>query len=169
VPVLDEDTAGVSVAKVASTPEDPMRAVLDGLAAANVDLAQTTLLSHGTTVATNALLTRRFPPAAMVTTKGFRDVIEIRRGTRDDLWDAHKDVALADGGYTGDLLLLHSGGGVMTPALVDRYAVRLARASRPARSPRATWRCCAGTATRSGSTWAVRAPTSRSCTTASCA
>src|SRR3954464_2328982 len=34
--------------------------------------------------------------------------------------------ALADGGYAGDLLLLHSGGGVMTPALVDRYAVRLA-------------------------------------------
>jgi N-methylhydantoinase A len=51
------------------------------------------LFSHGTTVATNALITRRFPPAAMVTTAGFRDVIEIRRGTKDDLWDAYHDVA----------------------------------------------------------------------------
>lgn len=91
--VLDEDTAAVNVAKVQSTPDDPMRAVLNGVAAAGVDLAQTKLFSHGTTVATNALITRRFPPAAMVTTKGFRDVIEIRRGTRDDLWDAYKDVA----------------------------------------------------------------------------
>ncbi len=47
---------------------------------------------HGTTVATNALITRSFPRAAMVTTEGFRDVIEIRRGTKDDLWDAYKDV-----------------------------------------------------------------------------
>jgi N-methylhydantoinase A len=91
--VLDEDTAAVNVAKVQSTPDDPMRAVLNGVAAAGVDLAETKLFSHGTTVATNALITRRFPPAAMVTTKGFRDVIEIRRGTRDDLWDAYKDVA----------------------------------------------------------------------------
>jgi hypothetical protein len=44
-------------------------------------------------VATNALITRRLPAAAMVTTRGFRDVIEIRRGTRDDLWDAYKDNA----------------------------------------------------------------------------
>ncbi len=91
--VLDEETTATSVAKVPSTPADPMRAILDGVAAAGVDLHQVKLFSHGTTIATNALITRRFPPAAMVTTKGFRDVIEIRRGTRDDLWDAYKDVA----------------------------------------------------------------------------
>src|ERR671917_167179 len=51
------------------------------------------LFSHGTTVATNALITRNFPRAAMIATKGFRDVIEIRRGTKQDLWDAYKDVA----------------------------------------------------------------------------
>jgi N-methylhydantoinase A len=44
-------------------------------------------------VATNALITRNLPPAAMVTTRGFRDVIEIRRGTKADLWDAYNDVA----------------------------------------------------------------------------
>ncbi len=91
--VLDEDSADVRVAKVPSTPRDPMQGVMDGVEAADVDLADVTLFSHGTTVATNALITRRFPPAAMITTKGFRDVLEIRDGTRDDLWDAYKDVA----------------------------------------------------------------------------
>lgn len=93
--VLDEDTAAVNVAKVPSTPDDPMDAIMSGVAAANVNLADVTLFSHGTTVATNALITRRFPPVAMVTTRGFRDVLEIRRGTRDDLWDAYEDVAPA--------------------------------------------------------------------------
>ena len=91
--VLDEENADVRVAKVPSTPRDPMQGVMDGIAAAELDLGEVTLFSHGTTVATNALITRRFPPAALVTTRGFRDVIEIRRGTRDDLWDAYKDVS----------------------------------------------------------------------------
>jgi N-methylhydantoinase A len=91
--VLDEETADVRVAKVPSTPRDPMQGVMDGIEAARLDLADVTLFSHGTTVATNALITRRFPPSALVTTRGFRDVIEIRRGTRDDLWDAYKDVS----------------------------------------------------------------------------
>jgi N-methylhydantoinase A len=90
--VLDEDSGEVRVAKVPST-SDPMEGVLSGVVEAGIDLRDVVLFSHGTTVATNALLTRRFPPAAMVTTAGFRDVIEIRRGTRDDLWDAYKDVA----------------------------------------------------------------------------
>jgi N-methylhydantoinase A len=90
--VLDEETAGVHVAKVPSTPADPMEGVMDGVEAAGVDLADVSLFSHGTTVATNALITRRFEAAAMVTTRNFRDVLEIRRGTKDDLWDAYKDV-----------------------------------------------------------------------------
>ena len=90
--VLDEDSGDVRVAKVPST-TDPMEGVLAGVAGAGVDLHDVVLFSHGTTIATNALITRRFPPAAMVTTRGFRDVIEIRRGTKPDLWDAYKDVA----------------------------------------------------------------------------
>ncbi|TCP50042.1 N-methylhydantoinase A [Tamaricihabitans halophyticus] len=239
--VFNTETATTSVAKVASTPEDPMRAVLDGVRAAGIRLTDVALFSHGTTVATNALITRRFPPAAMVTTRGFRDVLEIRNGTKDDLWDAYQDVGrpyirrrdryevtervnytgdvvtpldedearrlagvlrrkgvrtvaigfinsyandaherrmqeilteelpgvristssevlpeifeydrfsttvantvlgplvsdyvnrleneLSDGGYDGDLLLLHSGGGSMTPRMAERYPVRLA-------------------------------------------
>ncbi|GEL17836.1 hydantoinase/oxoprolinase family protein [Pseudonocardia asaccharolytica] len=91
--IFDETTRQVRVTKVPSTPSDPMRAVLDGVTRADVDLAAVSLFSHGTTVATNALITRNFRPAALVTTTGFRDVIEIRDGTKDDLWDAYHDVA----------------------------------------------------------------------------
>ncbi len=90
--VFERSTGRLRVAKVAST-SDPIDAVLSGLAEADVDLARTALFCHGTTVATNALITRRLPPSAMVTTEGFRDVIEIRRSNRADLWDAYKDVA----------------------------------------------------------------------------
>jgi len=91
--IFDETNHDVRVAKVPSTPDDPMIAVMHGVKTAGIDLSDVSLFSHGTTVATNALITRRFPPAAMVTTRGFRDVIEIRDGTKDDLWDAYKDVA----------------------------------------------------------------------------
>lgn len=90
--VFDTETSATTVAKVASTPDDPMRAVLDGVREAGVALWEVALFSHATTVATNALITRRFPRAAMVTTRGFRDVLEIRNGTKDDLWDAYADV-----------------------------------------------------------------------------
>lgn len=90
---FDERTGEHHVAKVPSTPSDPERAVLDSLAAGGVSPAQVTLLTHGTTVATNALITRRLSRAAMVCTQGFRDVVEIRDGTKADLWDAYADTA----------------------------------------------------------------------------
>jgi N-methylhydantoinase A len=90
--ILDEDGGEVQVGKVPST-EDPIEAVVSGVVDAGVDLHDVVVFSHGTTVATNALITRNLPRAAMVTTRHFRDVIEIRRGTKDDLWDAYKDVA----------------------------------------------------------------------------
>src|ERR671929_923201 len=90
--ILDEDGGGIDVGKVPST-ADPIDAVVAGVVDAGVDLRDVVVFSHGTTVATNALITRSLPPAAMVTTRNFRDVIEIRRGTKPDLWDAYKDVA----------------------------------------------------------------------------
>jgi N-methylhydantoinase A len=90
--LLDPESGRLEVAKVPST-ANPIDGVMAGVEQAGVDLADIALFSHGTTVATNALITRRLPKAAMVTTRGFRDVIEIGRGTRDDLWDAYKDNA----------------------------------------------------------------------------
>ena len=91
--ILDEDSGALRVAKTASTPDDPLIGAMRGLEEAKVDLKDVTLFSHGTTVATNALITRRLPPAAMICTEGYRDVIEIRRSNKEDLWDTYKDVA----------------------------------------------------------------------------
>ncbi|HWF53064.1 MAG TPA: hydantoinase/oxoprolinase family protein [Solirubrobacteraceae bacterium] len=81
----------VAFAKVGSTPEAPARAVLEALATAGVPPDRMRLFIHGSTVGTNALLTRRLAHTAIVTTEGFRDVHEIRRGDREHLWDAYDD------------------------------------------------------------------------------
>ncbi len=90
--VFDDEEGSTRVGKVSST-KDPIDAVFEGIEEVGVSLGEIGLFSHGTTVATNALITRSFPRAAMITTKGFRDVLEIRRGTKQDLWNAYKDVA----------------------------------------------------------------------------
>ena len=90
--ILDQDSGRIRIAKTSST-LDPIDGVMTGLEAGAVDLADVVLFSHGTTVATNALITRRLPRTAMVCTEGFRDVLEIRRANKDDIWDLYKDVA----------------------------------------------------------------------------
>ena len=90
--ILDQNSGQIRIAKTSSTP-DPIDGVMAGLQTGRVDLADVALFSHGTTVATNALITRRLPRTAMVCTEGFRDVIEIRRANKDDIWDIYKDVA----------------------------------------------------------------------------
>ena len=89
--IMDEATGLIRIEKTASTP-DPIDGIMGGVSKAGVDLADVALFSHGTTVATNALITRRLPRTAVVTTMGFRDVIEIRRANKEDLWDTYKDV-----------------------------------------------------------------------------
>ena len=84
---LVDDTG--RVVKVSSTPGDPGRAVRDALRADGD--TRPDLLAHGTTVATNALLERRGGRVALVTTRGFADVIEIARQTRPSLYDQHAD------------------------------------------------------------------------------
>jgi N-methylhydantoinase A len=89
--IMDETTGLIRIEKTASTP-DPIDGIMAGIGKAAIDLSKVALFSHGTTVATNALITRRLPRTAMVCTQGFRDVIEIRRANKEELWDAYKDV-----------------------------------------------------------------------------
>ncbi len=77
------------VAKVPSTPDDASRGLADAieeLSAAGVDPGGVTLLSHGTTVATNAVLTGRLGRAILLATEGFRDVLGYRSGSRPDIY-----------------------------------------------------------------------------------
>ena len=73
------------VLKVFSTPEDPGKAVLEGLRRVAVD--GPIVVRHGTTVATNAMLERKGARVAFVTTEGFQDTIAIGRQARPKLYD----------------------------------------------------------------------------------
>src|SRR5699024_2187209 len=91
--VFDEKTKKITIAKATSTPSEPETGVLDGIAKAEISGNKISVFSHGTTVGTNALIERNLPKTALITTRGFRDLPEIRRGTKLDLWDAYDDVA----------------------------------------------------------------------------
>ncbi len=79
---LDRASAEVRIAKVPSTTENQAWGVLGALAAAGIDLATLDLLVHGTTTTTNALLERKLAATGLITTRGFRDVLELGRRTR---------------------------------------------------------------------------------------
>jgi N-methylhydantoinase A len=72
--------------KVLTTPRDRVLGVMGAIADAGLQPGQIGLLVHGTTTATNALIERSFPTAAMITTEGFRDVLEIGRMHREHLY-----------------------------------------------------------------------------------
>jgi N-methylhydantoinase A len=91
--VHDEESGSVAIAKTASIPHDPAAAIMAALNKAEIAPSEMAFFAHGSTVGTNALITRRLPRTAVVATEGFRDVHEIRRGTKLDLWDAYSDVA----------------------------------------------------------------------------
>src|SRR5262245_61777630 len=77
--------------KVLSTPDDYSRAIEEGITAllrqVEVDASRIAELAHGTTVATNAIIERRGVRVALVTTRGFRDVLEIGRFRSPRLYD----------------------------------------------------------------------------------
>ena len=79
-----------------STPEDPAIAILNGLDEIKLKFSQSkklqiSRLAHGTTVATNSLLQRKGGKLALVTTKGFRDLLEIGRQVRPSVYDLQVD------------------------------------------------------------------------------
>ena len=88
--VLEVDSGQYS-AKVLTTYTAPENAILDGLQQvcekANIKASEITQIIHGTTLATNALIERRGAKTALITTQGFRDVIEMRTESRFEQYD----------------------------------------------------------------------------------
>jgi N-methylhydantoinase A len=78
-------------AKVPSTPRDQSVGVMNAVGVSEVEAGSVAALAHGMTVATNALLERRGARMALVTTGGFRDVLEIARQNRPSLYDLSQD------------------------------------------------------------------------------
>ena len=84
--VLDEAAGRAEIAKVPTTPADQSKGFLEGIRARVSDLGEVMTVVHGTTVATNALLERKGARTGVITTAGFRDVLEMRRRDRPRTW-----------------------------------------------------------------------------------
>jgi N-methylhydantoinase A len=93
--LLDDKTGQTMVVKVPSQPNKPAdalaAAVKRALKQANVPAESVNLLNHGTTIVTNAVLEGNLARTALITTSGFRDVLEIGRHVRPDMYDLNQD------------------------------------------------------------------------------
>src|SRR5262249_14565428 len=93
--LFEEESGRITVWKVASTLADPSLAVAlglgEGLARIAARASDVSYFGHGTTVATNALIQHRGAPTGLITSDGFRDLLEIGRQKRPDLYDLQAD------------------------------------------------------------------------------
>ena len=85
--VYDMHDRSVRLLKVATTPADPSIGILGGLRELAVPPAEVDGIAHGTTTATNSLIERDGARTALIVTEGFRDLLEMRRGDRQELYD----------------------------------------------------------------------------------
>lgn len=84
--LLDEATGEVRISKASTTPGNQSAGLFDAMAAIDVVPAEVDLFIHGTTIATNALIERKGARCGMITTFGFRDVLELGRRDRPQLY-----------------------------------------------------------------------------------
>ncbi|MBL7241216.1 methylhydantoinase [Komagataeibacter rhaeticus] len=93
--LYNTETKQFGIWKVSSTPDDPSRGiaggVTEGLGTVSASAGDVRFLGHGTTVGTNALIQHRGVPTGMITTDGFRDLLEIGRQKRPSLYDTQAD------------------------------------------------------------------------------
>ena len=80
--LFDTETESVKISKVPSTPENQSFGVMSALGSVGASLEDIDEVIHGTTVTTNALLERKVSRVGLITTRGFRDVLELGRRTR---------------------------------------------------------------------------------------
>src|SRR5687768_15603322 len=89
--VVARDDGSVLISKVSSTPHDPGVAVVQGVVAllrsASIPPSAVVEIVHGTTVASNAILQKKGARTGLLTTRGFRDVLEIGRIRTPELFD----------------------------------------------------------------------------------
>src|SRR5574342_194707 len=85
----DHAAQKVIYAKSPTTYENLVEGILDCFKKAGVKAAEATLVNHGTTLVINSLIQRKGAKTALVTSKGFRDILEIARGNRPDPFDLH--------------------------------------------------------------------------------
>lgn len=127
VTMIDAKSGNISNYKIPSTPSDPSKGIMNGirelLEQQNVMHENVRYLAHGTTVATNALIERKGARTALIVTKGFKDLLEIARQTRPNLYDLFKEKPVPM--IAGDLRFeveerLYADGSVRTPINMEQ-------------------------------------------------
>ncbi|MDG2397643.1 MAG: hydantoinase/oxoprolinase family protein [Flavobacteriaceae bacterium] len=83
----NKELTNVKVSKSSTTPNEFEKGILNAIEKIGLDLSTIEFFAHGTTVVINAITERKGSKTALFTTKGFRDVLEIARGTRPDLYN----------------------------------------------------------------------------------
>ena len=137
------------VIKVPSTPKDPSIGLLDALRAAEIKPDDLDQILHGTTIATNAVIERRGARCALITTRGFRDVLELGRRDRPNMYGLtgiQRPLIPRDCRWEVDERLDYQGN-VLTP-LRARQVRDLAQVLKARTSMRSWCRCCTPTPTR---------------------
>ncbi|UCD71682.1 MAG: hydantoinase/oxoprolinase family protein, partial [Syntrophobacterales bacterium] len=86
---LDESTGEMGVSKASTTPRNFAEGVIETLRRAELVLSDTNFFVHGSTIVINALTERKGAKTGLITTKGFRDVLEITRANRPDLYNMY--------------------------------------------------------------------------------
>lgn len=89
--VLLNEEGKVLVTKVPTTPHDPTEGLLSGIRKTGVPISEVKYFAHGTTIALNTLLQRNGAKVGLITTRGFRDVQEIMRTNRPDMYNLQQD------------------------------------------------------------------------------
>jgi N-methylhydantoinase A len=83
----DEATGEITTTKVLTTPDAPEEGLLSACAMASVDVPEVSQFMHATTIVTNLIITRSGACVGLITTRGFRDVLEIGRSYRRELYN----------------------------------------------------------------------------------
>ena len=99
VALVNDADGTIGIAKTSTTPRNFGQGVITGLKQAiatyNVPVDDVSLLSHATTVVTNAVLEQKGARTALISTRGFRDLLELRRSARSDLYDLFQDAPIS--------------------------------------------------------------------------
>ncbi|MFJ9780591.1 hydantoinase/oxoprolinase family protein [Amycolatopsis sp. NPDC101161] len=124
-----DESGIVAVGKVLTTHDEPARAVEEGLAALLSDAGAVEQVVHGTTLVTNALIERKGSRTALLATAGFRDVLEMRREHRYELYDLRLELPapLVPRHLRFDVPERILADGSVHTALDEQYVVRLGR------------------------------------------
>src|SRR5436189_4647225 len=81
--IYDEDTRKLTRFKVLSTPGAPEKGILEAFDEAGLGLSDISHLIHGTTLVTNLIIERKGARVGLITTQGYRDILEIMRASRE--------------------------------------------------------------------------------------